>query len=330
MRVIAALLSIAFAAPAFAGPADFHAPEPVTVSGYSDHLMEPFLSRDGRFLFFNNRNHPPELTDIHVALRVSDLKFRYLGRVPGANSPALDGVASVDVKGRFFLISPRDFRTTGNTLWQGQLTANGVVAITPVTSDLGPMRAPFFNMDTHISADGRTLYSSLSKMNLRVLSTGGPSVPAEADLVAGRRTNDGAFTGNGVTKRWFRNINTPALEYAPAVSADERTLYFTRISPTAGRPGTPESVGIWVATRPHRNAPFSPPQKIRAIKGFVGGAHSCSGRMRDLFPPADRRAISIDAGRKAELLRRLRSAFRKAVERALRFSKCLPAPNVRT
>lgn len=38
----------------------FADPERVTIQGYDGDAMEPFLSRDGRFLLFNNRNDPPE------------------------------------------------------------------------------------------------------------------------------------------------------------------------------------------------------------------------------------------------------------------------------
>jgi len=39
-----------------ASAADFARPEPVRIEGYDDHAMEPFLTRDGRVLLFNNSN----------------------------------------------------------------------------------------------------------------------------------------------------------------------------------------------------------------------------------------------------------------------------------
>lgn len=41
------------------GSALYADPQPVAIEGYDDHAMEPFLSRDGRHLYFNNSNHPP-------------------------------------------------------------------------------------------------------------------------------------------------------------------------------------------------------------------------------------------------------------------------------
>lgn len=64
----------------------FHDPQPVTVWGYDDQIMEPFLTRDGKFLLFNNSNDPREKTDLHLAEKMSERSFRYVGKLSGANS----------------------------------------------------------------------------------------------------------------------------------------------------------------------------------------------------------------------------------------------------
>jgi hypothetical protein len=38
--------------------AEFANPQRVTIRGYSDDAMEPFLTRDDKYLFFNNSNDP--------------------------------------------------------------------------------------------------------------------------------------------------------------------------------------------------------------------------------------------------------------------------------
>jgi hypothetical protein len=38
----------------------FHKPEDVAINGYQGDAMEPFLTRDGRYLLFNNRNESSE------------------------------------------------------------------------------------------------------------------------------------------------------------------------------------------------------------------------------------------------------------------------------
>src|SRR5471032_1721771 len=68
---------------AFANPSD------VAITGYTGDAMEPFISRDGQYLFFNNRNDPAINTDIYCAARVDDQTFTFLGPVAGVNSPQL-------------------------------------------------------------------------------------------------------------------------------------------------------------------------------------------------------------------------------------------------
>src|SRR5271165_5762887 len=59
----------------------FGAPQRVTIRGYDGHSMEPFLTRDGRYLMFNNLNDPKENTNLHYAERKDDLTFEYKGEI---------------------------------------------------------------------------------------------------------------------------------------------------------------------------------------------------------------------------------------------------------
>jgi hypothetical protein len=61
--------------------------------------MEPYLTRDGRYLLFNSSNAPGVDTDLHVARVVDELTFAYQGPIRGANSPVLDGVPTLDDRG---------------------------------------------------------------------------------------------------------------------------------------------------------------------------------------------------------------------------------------
>ena len=58
--------------------------------------------------------------------------------------------------------------------------------------------------------------------------TGG-AVPKLADLFVARRVDD-RFERLADSNRIFANINTPALEYAPAISRDGLELFFTRMT----------------------------------------------------------------------------------------------------
>ncbi len=48
-------------------PGDFANPQRVTIQDYSDHAMEPFISRDGKYLFFNNSSDEAVDTNLHWA-----------------------------------------------------------------------------------------------------------------------------------------------------------------------------------------------------------------------------------------------------------------------
>ncbi|HME10254.1 MAG TPA: hypothetical protein VKG25_24590, partial [Bryobacteraceae bacterium] len=98
-------------------------PEPVSIDGYDGSAMEPFLSPDGRYLFFNNENDKNVNTNLHFAQRTGKLSFRYLGELPGVNSPLnsrmLDAVASLDSAGHFYFTTLREYDTTMNSLYTG-------------------------------------------------------------------------------------------------------------------------------------------------------------------------------------------------------------------
>jgi len=52
----------------------------VLIEGYDGDDMEPFVSRDGRYLFFNNRNEGADNTNLYWAERIDRLHFRYPAR----------------------------------------------------------------------------------------------------------------------------------------------------------------------------------------------------------------------------------------------------------
>jgi hypothetical protein len=107
---------VAESAMAEAKAASFSNPQPVTIVGYDQDAMEPFLTRDGNFLFFNNSNDPHVDTNLYWASKVDDLTFQFQGEIRGVNSTALDGVASMDVSDNFYFISTRSYDATWSTI----------------------------------------------------------------------------------------------------------------------------------------------------------------------------------------------------------------------
>src|SRR5277367_744711 len=67
----------------------FQNPQRITIEGYEDDAMEPFVTRDGKYLFFNNLNEPRVNTNLFWAERVDDLHFKFRGEIKGVNTPAL-------------------------------------------------------------------------------------------------------------------------------------------------------------------------------------------------------------------------------------------------
>ncbi len=237
-------------------------PVAVAINGYSGHAMEPFLTRDRRYLFFNNRNDPKDQTDLHVARRVDETMFTYLGPLTSANSLELDGVPSADVQGRFYFISTRAYEASGNTLWTGQLQETSVSGVRPLSTNFTPKKLLRLNIDMEISADGDTLYVAENRWDLL------RSVPATSDIAMAQRVGD-RFERLPNSDRLMRKINSTALEFAPATSADQLSLYFTRLDMKRLRKKRADAFMVMVATRADRQSPWGAPKRISAISGHV-------------------------------------------------------------
>lgn len=243
---------------AFALAACFGQPQTVAIDGYRDHAMEPFIARDGETLFFNNRNEPARETDLHWAERIDATRFRYRGRLAGANSNHLDGVPSLARDGTFAFTSLRAFESRGATIWTGRWNGQTLTNLNLETA-LAPGRPPAFNMDGELNASGSRFYVSDNVWG----------------LIGGLRTSDLRVTvrENGRWRRapefdrWFAHINTrDALEFAPATSEDELELYFTRLTRPLLRPPRFET---FATSRASANAPFGAPERIAAITGYA-------------------------------------------------------------
>ena len=105
-------LALVMATPGYGAPAaSLHVGNavPVTIRGYHGDAMEPFLSADGKYLFFNNRNDPGTDTNLYFAAPRRRTTFSYGGAIAGANSPALDAVASMDAADHFYFVSTRSY-----------------------------------------------------------------------------------------------------------------------------------------------------------------------------------------------------------------------------
>jgi Tol biopolymer transport system component len=233
---------------------DFHTPQRVTIEGYNGDAMEPFISRDGKYLFFNNLNEPKVNTNLHWAERIDDLHFRYRGEIQGVNTPALEGVPSMDRQGNFYFVSNRSYDQTASTLYRAKF-ADGAMTGVELVPGVSLAKPGIVNFDAEISADGNTLYFVESEFSIL-------GQPKSAQILFARR-NGNTFVRDATSASILETVNNDGLDYAPATSASEREIFFTR----ANRTGP----AIYVAKRVSKAVPFEPPLRIAAITGFAEG-----------------------------------------------------------
>jgi hypothetical protein len=254
--VAAVAIASACCTPASAAPPTFADPVPVTIRGYSGDAMEPEISRDGRYLFFNNSNTAPD-TNLYYAGRIDDLTFQYRGPVAGANSSSVDAVASIASNGHFYVASTRSYAQTASIIYEGWF-ANGKVSGVRLVDGLSRRQPPLANFDVAISADDQTIYFVDSVF----APIGG--IPLTADLVVASRRG-GGFERRRDSSTILATVNMPvALQYAAYISRDGRELFFTRVIPS-------QDPAIFVATRPETSSAFGVPAKLDALTGFVEG-----------------------------------------------------------
>lgn len=228
----------------------------VTISGYSGTVMEPFISRDGRYLLFNNSNDPHTNTDLFYAVRKSDLEYVYAGPVRGINTPALEGAPTMDRTGTLYFVSTRSYAQTSCTIYSAQFKAGQVSA--PRLLDSICLHQPsIVNFDVDITPDGEYLTFVDSRFDAA-------AQPQTAQLVMAERQGAG-FVRLKNSSALLATVNTGRLQYAPALSANRLELWFTRLDSSGGPPQ------IWRARRATPNAPFGPPQRLEGLGDFVEG-----------------------------------------------------------
>jgi len=233
-------------------------PQKVAVIGYNNHIMEPFLSRDGTTLFFNNLNTPDINTNLHYATKISNTSFEYKGEVAGVNTEYLEGVPTVSSANKLYFVSERNYTTTFEMVYEGDFF-NGLVSNIQAVPNISKNQAGWINFDIEISEDGNYMYT----VDGRYDEFGGPY---ESNLFLAEKTN-GIFQRSNTTSI-FENINTTALEYAACISSNMLELYFTRVDAPLSNTSIPQ---IYMATRSSMNEVFNTAYKINSITGFVEG-----------------------------------------------------------
>jgi WD40-like Beta Propeller Repeat len=260
LRVVAATAALLFCGTALAAEGQtsrlFTHPERVTMVGYAGDAMEPFMTRDGRYLLFNNSNDPSVNTNLHFAERINELTFQYKGELKGVNTPALEGVPTMDRDHILYFVSNRSYDKTFSTIYRG-VFSDGEVSGIELVPGVSRQVPGIVNFDVDVSPDGDMLYF----VDSRFARDG----PETADIVIARRAGN-AFRRTQDSGEIMKNINTSALQYAPCISADGLTLLFTRFRPDVG-----EGPWIFMSWRSSNKDPFGPPVRLAALDGFVEG-----------------------------------------------------------
>jgi Tol biopolymer transport system component len=239
-------------------PIAFYNPVKVTMAGYDGNIMEPFFTRDGKVLLFNNLNSAPENTNLHWALKVNDTNFQYKGEISGVNTDDLEGVPTMDKDGNMYFVSSRNYANTLSTLYQSQYS-NGTASNVKIVPGISKQLAGWVNFDAEISSNGQTLYF----VDAIYDQSGNPLT---ADLVLAQKKGTG-FERLSNSAEIMKNINTEdALEYAACISENELELYFTRFLVPVKKEYPPQ---IYLARRSKTTEPFGEPSKILNITGFA-------------------------------------------------------------
>ncbi len=238
------------------GPFSFGQPQKVTVQGYNDDMMEPFLSWDGNTLFFNNLNNPSVNTNLQYATKINDSLFTYRGELKGVNTESLEGVATMDHSDEFYFISTRSYSQTFSTIYKGHFSEDSVSGV-QLVQGLSKHEAGWVDFDVAISDNGNFLFFSEGRYD----ANGGPY---EADIVMAEKMN-GSFQRKD-DQSVLATINTNALEYAACLSPDMLELYFTRVDTPLTVSSVPQ---IYFSTRNSVDESFSKPFRIENITGFT-------------------------------------------------------------
>jgi len=242
-------------------PIKFANEQEINIISYTDHAMEPSISRDGQYLFWNSLNDGID-TSIFYAQRVDDTNFQSMGKVGGVNGtpPHLDAVASMDINNNFYWVSTRNYPTVFENYQSGKFNNGVVTDIAPVNGDFYIREPGWIIMDAEISPDGELLFLVNAKF------MGGP-LPMESDIGVANKVNN-EFIKDQNSGTLLQNINTTNyLEYAPSISANGMEIFFTRIIGNASY--------IYVASRNSLNEPFGNPELLD-ITGNLPEAPSIS------------------------------------------------------
>ncbi len=260
---------------------------PIGFGGTPISTEEPFVSRDGRFLFFNSGKRENR-KDLHYAERLAG-RWVYRGPLgPRVNDPReVQANPTMDRRCNLLYLD-----TAGKTMIRIARFSpdRGRVDSIRDVDGLPGKKVELFarkvrgNMGVEVSADGSYLFFSRATWRLKRGSRGFTvGKLLDSDILFARREGTRYVYDAAETRRMMGRINTPDLEYAASISTDGLELFFTRLALADYKSGRIRS-RILRAARPSVTAPFGEPEMVRAIgsRAFVEGP-AISGDGKTLY-----------------------------------------------
>ena len=243
---------------------EFKNEQRVTISGYSSDAMEPFISKDGNYLFFNNLQ-AVNGKELYYAERINDTTFEFKGEIQGVNSSAVDGNPTMDDQSNFYFISTRNLDTEIKTIYAGVFNNGIVTNLHQINGTINIPTPYWINMGVEISKNGNTLLVSNAKFNI------GENFPNKGNIRIAIKSGNEFNIPNNETDILI-NINTDnAIEYAGELSANELELFYSQVTLS-----NPPKFKLYYAKREQTNGSFGIPISITEpfagnINAFVEG-----------------------------------------------------------
>ncbi|NPA68809.1 MAG: hypothetical protein GXO50_09400 [Chlorobi bacterium] len=229
---------------------EFSGEKKVNIIGYNSDAMEPFITKDDKYLFFNNLDGDNN-KDLFYAEKINDTTFLFKGEIQGVNTPYVDANPSMDTDNNFFFISTRDLDAGNKTLYEGIFDNGTVTQLHQISGTINIPDAYMINMGVEISKDGNTLFVSNAKFE------NGANFPSEGDIrFALKEGDDYNIPAN--ESYILQNINTNyAIEYAGELSSDGLELFYSQVTLS-----DPPVFKLFRAERKNTAEPFSIPQSV--------------------------------------------------------------------
>lgn len=265
---------------------EFITEQKILITGYSSDAMEPFITKNGNYLFFNNLQGVNG-KELYYAERVDDTTFEFKGEIQGVNSTEVDGNPTMDGQNNFYFISTRDLDTGIKTIYGGIFNNGTVTDLHQINGTINIPTPFWINMGVEISKNGNTLFASNAKFNV------GENFPNKGNIRFAIKSGDEFNIPTNETDI-LATINTDAaIEYAGELSADELELFYSQVTLSS-----PPVFKLYYAKREQTNGVFGNPISITApFKGnpnaFVEGPSLSNDGKRLYYHKLDNDIFSI-------------------------------------